>query len=161
MDEDSRVCFIRTIKISPAQEKDLRQQWVTDFRKTKWCQIQSGGRKSVFHLKTSKAQCSLYIESRFHAALELLLWNSSVGRVKHYFTNTNPFLKPFNTLKRRPKYVATSTRLKIDAPRKMTEFFINNTFQNEGQYQGHGNRGCWGCCSTPCFFLWATVNCCE
>lgn len=73
VDEDSRVCFIRTIKISPAQEKDLRQEWVTDFRKTKWCQIQSGGRKSVFHLKTSKAQwCVSYASSK---ADSTLLWN--------------------------------------------------------------------------------------
>lgn len=107
VDEDSRACFIRTIKISPAQEKDLRQQWVTDFRKTKWCQIQSGGRKSVFHLKTSSTmQCSLYsIESKFHVVLELLLWNTSVGMVKHYFRNANPFLETFNRLGR--QYVDT------------------------------------------------------
>ncbi len=92
--------------------------------------------------------CSLYFfESRFHVALELLLWNTSVGRVKHYFTNTNPFLKTFITLNRRPKYVATSTRLKIDGTvidnnisnyfysktfcKSLLEFFINNTVQNE------------------------------
>ncbi len=73
VDEDSRVCFTRTIQISPAQEKDLRQHWVTDFRKTKWCQIQSGGRKSVFHLKTSKAQwCVPYTSLKVDSTL---LWN--------------------------------------------------------------------------------------
>lgn len=134
VDEDSRVCFTRTIQISPAQEKDLRQQWVTDFRKTKWCQNPKWWEKISVSLKDLKSTmaCSLYfIESRFHVAVELLLWNISVGRVKHYFTNPNPFLKTFNTLNRRPKYVATSTRLKIDATvidNNISNYFYSKTF---------------------------------
>lgn len=54
VDGDTGACTVRTIQILPSQEADLRQLWLTDFRKAKQCQTHRGLRKSQFLAKSSK-----------------------------------------------------------------------------------------------------------
>ncbi len=67
-------------------------------------------------------------------------------------------------------FIHNITNVKMQIVRIYIPFIVINNMKCIKHYvpvsqtrlrQGRGNRGCWGCCSTPCFFLWATVNCCE
>lgn len=54
VDGDTGACTVQTIQILPSQEADLRQLWLTDFRKARQCQTRWGLRKSQSLAKSSK-----------------------------------------------------------------------------------------------------------
>ncbi len=125
------------------------------------CCHQSGKSRSIRQLKLGQNWLMQQDNDPKHTS-KSYNWTAEKKRINVFsrpYLDWNAVVRAVWTSAHKPQL--TKATLKMSWPKSYLQSHTENIYFKLLLIQGRGNRGCWGCCSTPCFFLWATVNCCE